>query len=537
MKKLSTLFLVCICAAAHAQFNFQHLFGGVSHERGQTLLETSDNRFLFNGATLSYGQGSADAIFIKTNNQGQTIWSKVYGLSDFDNSEFAIEANDLGYVGVGRSSVGIVSGATDAWIFKTDSAGTLQWSKAFGNPGANDGFVQAIRTADNGYTFIGNTQSLGAGSYDVFMVHTDANGDTLFTRAFGTNESESGLSVIQTSDGGYAICGRQQTFPNGIAESDGLIIRTDVNGNMLWANLYGDTLWEEFESIRELSNGHLAIGGSTVSFGQGNYDILLMLTDSAGVPTDAFAFGGPMSDASYDLHVTSDNAFVLSGYTESFGYGHSLMGSDSTNIFLLRVDSIGRLEWMMTYGDGLQDEAFRSSKTSDGGYMISGYTTDYTPADSTQMLFIKTDAFGFTGCHEELVTPITEMDTMNYINAGFIESSGVGVASVNPIEASITTVNNDACLYSQIANTTIDQFLNAKIYPVPFNNELTIDWMDKSSSGYCVRILNTNGQVVYFDKENRSGKINTSLFAPGIYCIEISDNEKIEIHKALKLPE
>jgi hypothetical protein len=210
---------------------------------------------------------------------------------------------------------------------------------------------QAIRTIDNGYTFIGNTKSVGSGSYDVFLVHTDANGDTLFTRAFGTSESESGLSVIQTADGGYAICGRQQTFPNGIPESDGLIIKTDGNGDMLWSYIYGDTMWEEFESIRELPNGHFAISGSTVSFGQGNYDILLLLIDSAGVPLNAFAYGGQHADACYDLHIT--DTFCLSGYTESSGTDTS-----DRQYFSAKSRFYCQLVWMIAYGDGLPDEAF-----------------------------------------------------------------------------------------------------------------------------------------------------------------------------------
>ena len=533
MKKLSTLIFICLSLLAKGQFNFQHLYGGVSHERGQTLLETANNMYLFNGATLSYGQGSADAIFIKNNNQGQMIWSKVYGLTDYDNSEFAIETNDLGYLGVGRTSAGVSGGTTDAWIFKTDSAGSLQWSKAYGNSGVNDGFVQAIRTIDNGFTFIGNTQSVGSGSYDVFLVHTDANGDTLFTRAFGTSESESGLSVIQTTDGGYAICGRQQTFPNGIAESDGLIIRTDANGEMLWSYIYGDTMWEEFEAIRELPNGHLAISGSTVSFGQGNYDILLLLTDSAGIPLNAFAYGGQHADACYDLHVNADNSFVFSGYTESFGYGHSLLGSDSTNIFLLKADSIGQLVWMVAYGDGLQDEAFRSAKSSDGGYMISGFTTDYTPADSTQMLFIKTDSLGLTGCHEEIVTPITETDTMNFIPSGFVQSSGVDVANLNPVEASITPVVNDACLFAN-ANIDINE-TKSNLYPNPFTSELNIDFENYYSENCQVKIVNANGQLVFEENNFSSKSINTSNLLPGFYFVIISNSDQITIKKALKL--
>ena len=535
MKNLLTLLLISLSTFSNAQFNFQHLYGGVNHERGQTLLETVDNRYLFNGATTSYGQGSADAIFIKNNNQGQIVWSKAYGLSGYDNSEFAIEAGDLGYVGVGRSTVLPGSSTMDAWIFKTDSSGNLQWSKAFGSPGVNDGFVHAIRTADNGFTFIGNTRSLGVGSDDVFMVHTDANGDTLFTRTYGSPESESGLCVFQTADGGYVICGRQQTFPNGLAESDGVIIRTDGNGDLLWANLYGDTMWEEFESIAELPNGRLILAGSTVSFGEGNYDVLMMMTDSAGAPLKSFSYGGTKGDASYSINVNPDYTFAISGYTDSFGYGHSLMGDDSTNIFLLKTDTTGAVLWMVAYGDGLQDEAFRSAKSSDGGYLISGFTTNYTFQDSTQMLLIKTDSTGFSGCHEELVTPVTDSDTMFFSSAGFIQNSGVGVMSLSITETSISTVNNDACLFSKVdTEKLLDKDL-ISVYPVIFNNEINVDLKSLKGNNFKIQLLNPNGQIVYSENSTTELKIMTTELSVGFYCIVVSGTEGIVIKKLLKV--
>jgi len=233
------------------------------------------------------------------------------------------------------------------------------------------------------------------------------------------------------------------------------------------------------------------------------------------------------------LHITADNSFVFSGYTESFGYGHSLLGSDSTNIFLLKADSIGQLVWMIAYGDGLQDEAFRSAKTSDGGYMISGFTTDYTPADSTQMLFIKTDSLGFSGCHEEIVTPITDSDTMNFVSSGFVQSSGVDVVSVNLVEASITTVINDACLFAS-ANTLIEEG-SISLYPNPFTSELNIDFENYNNKNCQVKIVNTNGQIVLEENIFSSKSINTSNLLPGFYFVIISNSDQITIKKALKL--
>ncbi len=531
MKKYLLLSFSLLVDLAFGQNQFQHIYGGVNHERGQTLLETYNNRYLLNGATTSYGQGSADAIMIKTDNAAQILWSKVYGLSDFDNSEFAIEAPDGGYVGVGRSIVAIGSGTTDAWIFKTDSDGVLQWSKSYGNNGVNDGFVHAINSI-GGFTFVGNTRSIGSGSDDVFLVHTDLNGDTIFTRSYGSPELEIGIGVIQTTNGDYVICGRQVTFTNGIPESDGLILRTNNNGDLLWSKLYGDSLWEEFQSIREMPNGDLVVAGSTVSFGAGDYDILVVRTDANGQLISDYAYGGPKTDAAYNLIVNPDLSMVMSGYSEGFGYGHRTNGDDSTNVFLLKVQEDGTFDWMMTYGDGLQDEAYRSAKTSDGGYMISGYTTNYTPQDSTQMLFVKTDPNGLSGCHELPVTPVFSSVVIPDTLAGFIQSSGVNVSNVNSIELAVTPVNNDACLFATVNEN--EQLKNISVFPNPFDNQITIDFKNNQVSNFSVSDI--QGRILVFKNLSNENNftINTSLFESGIYFLRINSASQQQIFKVVK---
>lgn len=531
MKKYLLLSFSLLFQLVYGQNQFQHIYGGVNHERGQTLLETYNNRYLFNGATTSYGQGSADAIMIKTDNAAQILWAKVYGLSDFDNSEFAIESPDGGYVGVGRSTTAIGSGFTDAWIFKTDSNGVLQWSKAYGNNGTNDGFVQAINSI-GGFTFVGNTRSIGAGSDDVFLVHTDLNGDTIFTRSYGTPELEIGIGVIQTANGDYVICGRQVVFTNGIPESDGVILRTDINGNLLWSKLYGDSLWEEFQSIREMPNGDLVIAGSTVSFGAGDYDILVVRTDANGQLISDYAYGGPKTDAAYNLIVNPDLSMVLSGYTEGLGYGHRTNGDDSTNVFLLKVQEDGTLDWMMTYGDGLLDEAYRSAKTSDGGYMISGYTTDYTPQDSTQMLFVKTDANGLSGCHEQPVTPIFNSVLMHDTLAGFLQSSVVNVSNANSIELTINPINNDACLFASINDS--QQLDNISVFPNPFTNQLVVDFKANKVSTLCLSDIQGRIVICKNVSNQKEFTFDTSSLESGIYFLKISSSSQQEIFKVVK---
>ncbi len=510
-----------ISSNAFSQYNFQHLIGGIDNDRAQTLFNTFDNGFIINGASFSFGIGNVDATLMKTDNQGQIIWSFAYGTTEYDNSEFAIETFDHKIVCSGRSN--LQAGLpTAAIIFKTNSAGHLLWSKSYGGTG-NDDLVQIIETSDNGYAAIGSSESLSSGSSDILFIRTDINGDTLFTRSYGTIEYEAGLSIIQLPDNGFIITGRQITYPLGNQEADGLLLRTDSSGNLLWSKKYGDALWEELTAVRLLPDSGYILSGSTSSFGAGSYDILLMKTDSAGNVQWSKTFGDLQTDAGYDIHVNPDNSFVLSGYTEGLGYGH-MRGDDSSNVFLMKTNENGDLLWMEVYGDGLQDEAFRSAKASDGGYLIPGFTANYLFNDSTQMLFIKTDSMGLTGCHEESVIPIDSMITMPFQSVNFNQLSGLPVNTFILTETSFTPSNDDACLFADI-NSKNKSENGLKVFPNPFNEKLNIE-------GENMELL----EIIFYDifsrkifstKFMKAASINTELFMNGIYFYRIIDKNGV----------
>ena len=503
------------------QLNFQHLIGGSDHDRAQTIFNTYDNGFIINGASFSFGAGNVDAILIKTGNQGQILWSYAYGTSVYDNSEFAIETSNHDILCAGRSN--IQSGfPTAAIIFKTDSAGNLLWSKSYGGTG-NDNLVQVIETFDNGYAAVGYSGSLSSGSSDILLIRTDVNGDTLFTRSFGSAEREDGLSIIQLPDNGFLITGRQITFPGGNEESDGLLLRTDSNGNLLWTKQYGDSLWEELTSVRLLPDNGFIFTGSTSSFGAGNYDILLMKTDSSGNVQWSKTFGNSYTDAGYDIHITDDFSFILSGYTESLGYGHKL-GGDSANIFLMKTNVNGDLQWMETYGDGLQDEAFRSAKAKDGGFLISGFTNNYLFNDSSQMVFIKTDSAGLTGCHEERVNPVDSVFSMPFHSVNFNQLSGLPFNTIVLAETSFNPTNDDACLFTNL-NSNISKENIIKIYPNPFNDKIEISIDKNFSPGGLLNVYDAYGKIIKSVKANYNpfvldmGELESGIYFASLFIM------------------
>ena len=512
---LSVLNLINI----YGQFNFQHLIGGADNDRAQTIFSTFDNGFIVNGASFSFGIGDVDATLFKTDNQGQIIWSFAYGTPVYDNSEYAIETSDHNIVCAGRSNLQAGS-PTAAIIFKSDPSGQLLWSKSYGGT-ANDDIVQIIETSDNGYAAIGFSESLSSGSSDILFIRTDINGDTIFTRSYGTIEDEDGSNIIQLPDGGFIITGRQITYPGGKQESDGLLLRTDASGNLLWTKMYGDSLWEELTAVKLLPDNGYIISGSTSTFGAGNYDILLMKTDSSGSVQWSKTFGKSWTDAGYDIYINPDFSFVISGYTESLGYGHRF-GTDSSNIFLLKTNENGDLLWMETYGDGLQDEAFRSAKASDGGYLIAGFTNNYHLNDSSQMIFIKTDSLGFTGCHEQRVTPVDSAITMPFQSVSFNQLSGLSEDTLILIQTSINPANDDACLFASV-NSKISFEPSLSISPNPFNDKIKIESENNETNE--IIIYDIFSRKIFSKKFQKNTVLNTENFEKGIYLYEIHDEK------------
>lgn len=519
-KKYTIILLLSTCLVitkAYCQFNFQQLIGGTGNDRAQTIFNTYDNGYIVNGASLSFGAGNADATLIKTDNQGLVIWSFAYGTIDYDNSEFALETFDRKIVCAGRSNIqaGLPS---SAFIFKTDSAGQLLWSKFFGGI-SDDDLVQIIETSDNGYAAIGYTKSQSSGLSDILLIRTNINGDTLFIKSYGTAEDETGLSIIQLPDNGFVIAGRQRTSTGGQLVADGLLLRTDDSGNLLWTKQYGDLGWEEITSIKLLTDNGYILSGSTSSFNSGNYDILLMKTDSDGNVQWTKTFGGGYTDAGYDIHVNADKSIVISGYTESLGYGH-LRGNDSTNIFLMKTSENGELLWMEVYGDGLQDEGYRSAKSNDGGYLISGFTTNYLFNDGTQMLFIKTDSMGLSGCHEMNVTPDDSLITMPVQSVNFNQLSGLPVNTFLFTKTTFTPNEDDACLFSTVNYNINDKKL--KVYPNPFSSQIEISFDSPISLNEELQISDICGKIIKsFHIFSSPYLFDTSELARGIYIISL----------------
>lgn len=551
-KNAFKLILFFFAPTLYAQSTFQHGYGNNRNERCQSAIATQDGGFLLNGATTSFGGGDVDVLIIKTDAQGTILWSQTCGTASNEIPYYTTETFDNKFVFIGTTDALPSSSFNNVLLFKTDSLGNFLWAKTIGGFNYETG-LKVIELADHGYGCIGTTESYGAGSADVYFIKTDINGDTIFTRVFGTSDNEKGTSFGTTSDGGFILCGKSSSMISGTLVYKAILMRLDSSGNQMWTKLYGDTLFQEAQAVAQTADGGFIVCGSRDFTTSGNYDILLFKTDSAGVIQWSKTYGGNRGEASYTVILNADGSYVLSGYTNSMGYGYTLrlshengymnnvlsrdiihstnymLGNDSTNIFLMKTDANGDTLWTRTYGDSLQEEAFLCQKTHDGGYILSGFS-EYNNADSSQMLIIKTDSLGFSGCYEFTSHPVIVSDLLLESNFTYSQISGMDVATLVLPTTNRIIFDSTYCLMTTGINS-ISGLNSIHLFPNPTNGKIFVEGflsellVNNPSKQPLIRVCNMVGEIinvpVLINNSENKLELNVSSLPQGMYLLEI----------------
>ena len=237
------------------------------------------------------------------------------------------------YVIIGKT-MSYGDGQDDAWLIKTDTNGNKLWDKTFGGAGVDFGRY-GQQTLDGGFIVIGYTTSIGSGGGDIWLIKTDLQGNEEWNRTFGGVDWERGLSIMQTNDGGFIIAGYTATYGNG--NYDVWLIKTNSAGTLEWSKTFGGTNNDEGYSVQQTLDGGFIVTGYTTSFGNGSEDVWLIKTDSQGNEKWNQTFGGSGKDNGNSVQDIDNEGYIIAGWTESFGNG----GRDA---WLIRTDSEGHTD-------------------------------------------------------------------------------------------------------------------------------------------------------------------------------------------------
>ena len=209
---------------------------------------------------------------------GRIVWDRTYGGSGYDEAWSLIQTTDGGYAVAGyTSSKG--AGGYDAWVIRLDQEGNKVWDKTYGGS-QDDGAWSLIQTTDGGYAVAGYTSSKGAGGRDFWVIKLDSQGNIVWDRTYGGRRDDLANSIIQTTDGGFVVAGF--TCSKGAGRADAWIIKLDSEGNKKWEKTYGGSMADSINSLIQTIDGGFVVAGFTYSKGAGNSDVWIFKLDRWG---------------------------------------------------------------------------------------------------------------------------------------------------------------------------------------------------------------------------------------------------------------
>jgi len=341
------------------------------------------------------------------------------------------QTTDGGYVLGGYSNSGMGGdktqpswGGHDYWIVKTDSLGVKQWDKRFGGT-SKDELYSLQQTTDGGYILGGysfsgiggdKTESLWGG-FDYWVVKTDSLGVKQWDKRFGGTDYDDLRSLQQTNDGGYILggisysgIGGDKTQPSW-GSLDYWIVKIDSLGVQQWDKHFGGTDDDELFSLQQTTDGGYILGGTSSSgisgdktqLSWGGFDYWIVKIDSLGIGQWDKRFGGTGDDWLSSLSQTTDEGYILGGYSNSGISGDkSQLSWGGSDYWILKIDSLGVKQWDQRFGGTGDEDAFGNiTQTTDGGYLIPGSSYSPISGDKTennlgteQTWVIKTDSIG-----------------------------------------------------------------------------------------------------------------------------------------------
>ena len=290
-------------------------FGGLNYDGANSVVETSDNGLLITGYTYSFGSELSAIYLIKTDNNGDSLWTKVIDYYSYEFGNFGIQASDGGYVivGIGKPAN---SNANDIILLKTDENGNFLWINYIGgnNIDSSDCGTCVQQTNDNGLIISGITHSPDQGNGNVYLIKTNADGDTLWTKQFNGNGNSHGNFIQQTNDEGFIITGYVEYY--GVT-SDIYLIRTDEIGDTLWTSKIGAQFDCMGFCVKQTNGDGFVVAGSIHDWSDDSYNACIIKTNSCGDSLWSKSFGGDLKATAFGIITTNEDEYIVTGCIDS----------------------------------------------------------------------------------------------------------------------------------------------------------------------------------------------------------------------------
>ena len=331
--------------------------GGAKHtakEQEKALVETSDGGFAVAAVTGN------DFWLIKTDAHGNAEWNQTYGGPESETVKTLVTTSDGGFAILGYFTDGY--GNCDCLLVKTDAYGNMQWNQTYGR--RSDLVNSLVETSDGGYAIAGSFSSDRDdpfGDRDFWLIKTDSYGNIEWTQTYGGSGYDGANALIETFDGGYLLAGNTGLY---LVQSNILIIKTDIQGNMEWNQTYQRRELSGANSLVKTIDGGYAIAGYL------SHDFWLIKIDQTGNPEWNQTYSKSEDAEAYSLVITSDGGYTLAGTISSYVGQQADIDS-----WIIKTDASGNIMWNQTYGGSENQHLYALVETSNKGLVLAGFQT------------------------------------------------------------------------------------------------------------------------------------------------------------------
>lgn len=501
----------------------------------------------------------AFASMLQAQNSNYNItWQARLGGSGNDTATSIDSTTDGGFVFAGYTDSqdgdvtghhNTTSGLYDYWVGKVNSQGNLLWQKALGGTGTEE--AQSVcSTSDGGIVVAGYSNSSNGdvtqnfGAYDIWVVKLNNNGNIQWQKSIGSTGAQKAQSIKQTLDGGYIVGGIDSS------NSQIYLVKLNSSGNMQWQKFYGGSSLETFWEVSNTNDGGFVFAGYTtsqdgdVSGNHGQGDAWIVKLNSSGDIQWQKCLGGTKMDLARSVIQTSDGGYIMAGYTYSNDgdITHHNGTTATADVWIVKLNNTGQIEWQKNYGGTSLDMAHSIRQTSDNGYVVVGYT-DSNDGDvsgfhggapgTVDAWIFKTDSTGnlewqkaLGGTSGEVAYEVTITSDNSFVIAGNVNSNDGDATTTTPKGKSDVWIvkfseNN------QLWASEEGRKLNTTVYPNPVKDIL---YFSEEVSN--VKITDASGRTVKeFSTKGKS--VDASNLAKGVYIISIVTKEGKNITKKI----
>lgn len=508
------LLLLFFSSKIFAQLSFQKSYTFAGDAAGLSGLVTKDNGYLIVGWNTNGGSGDADAYLVKTDSLGNIQWTRSFGTAVDDYAFSVYPTFDGGYI-LGCDTY-TAAGDDDILLIKIDSAGNLSWTKKYDNGFGGDHISNVIQTVDSGFILIGSTDNVSpCCKSDMYVVRTDMNGNVLWRKSYhGTNNYEYGMSVQQTADGNFVLLGTKYDGPI-LGPFYIWMLKIDDAGIPLWEGTYGEGTGYFVNKTSD--NGFIITGSISES-------IALVKTDSSGGVEWEKLFKVDLPNVAYGNAVeqTGDGSYIITGETGTLG---------TYDTFLIRTDANGDILWTKCYGGAADDVSYSVKETADKGFAVFAYTDNF-PSGNRSMYLIKTDSSGNSYCNQK---NILFRDTSVSFYAPTV--SGLGNVAATPATPTLQVdsggVTRNLC-FSVGQKEISARRSNLNLFPNPSGGKFTVHLPEEMKKGKVI-VYDIYGEIIFEDQllSLTEATINLNNPSPGIYFVEVLDGNNSYFQKVV----